>query len=191
MNFRIMGIISLICSPAIFIKLALAETVLSSSNHFIVGCNLFFDAAIISTAIGFILLRSTAKETILKLFCMVCLSLAIFTGICDLLLLLSSYTKVISYLENFRSSAGVLICCISLSYLVFTKAEGVKAFDNVVWIIWIVLNLVIFTLAENNPSLLIIQAISCVIIGLAGYKIYMSDDPSIINENILYELSSH
>ena len=191
MNFRIMGIISLICSPAIFIKLALAETVLSSSNHFTVCCNLLFDTAIISASIGFILLRSNSKDILLKVFCMICLSLALFTGICDLLLLSSTYTKVISYLENFRSSEGVLICCISLSYLFFTKVEAGKPFDNLVWVIWILLNLVIFSMGENNPALLIIQSVSGVVTGLAGYKIYMSEDPSIINENILYELSSH
>jgi hypothetical protein len=98
---------------------------------------------------------------------------------------------VISFLENFRSSEGILICCISLSYLISSKADAAKPFDNVVWLIWILLNLVIFAIGENNPSLLVIQAISGVITGLAAYKIYMSDDPNIINDNILYELSSH
>ena len=191
MNFRIMGLIGLICSPAIFIKLALAETVLSSSNHFTVCCNLLFDTAIICTSIGFILLRSNAKDTLLKVFCLICLSLAIFTSICDILLLSSSYTKVISFLENFRSSEGILICCISISYLIFGKAETGKPYDNIVWIIWILMNLVIFALAENHPALLLVQSISGLVTGLAGYKIYMSEDPSIINDNILYELSSH
>lgn len=191
MNFRIMGLIGLICSPAIFIKLALAETALLSSNHFAVCCNLLFDSAIISTSIGFILLRSNAKDSLFKLFCLICLTLVIFIAICDLLLLSSSYTKIISYLENFRSSEGILISCISLSYLLLTKGEIGKPYENLGWVFWILLNLVIFALPENHQALLVIQSISGVVSGLAGYKIYMSDDPSIINENILYELSSH
>jgi hypothetical protein len=185
-----MGLIGLVCSPAIFIKLALSETVLSS-NHLIICCDLLFDAAIISTSIGFILLRSATKENFLKLFCLICLSLSIFDSICDLLLLSSSYNKVISYIENFRTSSGILICCISLSYLIFAKNEARRTYDNGIMFVWILLSLVIFGLAENNPALLVMQTISGVVTGLAGYKIYMSEDPSIINENILYELSSH
>jgi hypothetical protein len=190
MNYRIMGLMGLICSPVIFIKLALADIVFPSMSHLIVCCNLLFDSAVLSTSLGFLLLSTAPKEYIFKLFCILCLSVSIFTGICDIMLLASTYEKVISHLENIRSSAGILICFITIVYLVFSRKEHMKSYENLLWFFWVLLSLIIFALTEANPALLLIQTIAGVVIGFAGYKIYMSDDPRIVNENMLYELSS-
>ncbi|HEU0064693.1 MAG TPA: hypothetical protein VFQ58_06665 [Flavisolibacter sp.] len=191
MNYRIAGLIGLLGSPLLFMKLALAEVLVTRSNNFVILANIGFDVSALAILTGLLILSSTISSILSRILFLSGIAVIGFNCMADFYAIGTVNHHLLIYLENIRCSEAFLISSMGSIFLITGKAWMWKKYDWQILLFWMIANFLIFSWQQFNVSyILVIQAISSIVISLSGYRIYTSEDPGIIKENMLYEVST-
>lgn len=105
--------------------------------------------------------------------------------------LIHPFTSVNLFLVIITPLNLSFILLLGFVYLYTGSASGWKKYSSYILPSWILMGLISFFLMNKTGFFqLYYSAIVAITCSILGYQIYTSKDPGIINDNILYELSS-
>jgi hypothetical protein len=190
MNYRLMGLIAMMGAPFIFLKMALGGFASNPVHPLITICDLIFYIALFSSIIGLFRLSISAIDIVPKIILFIGIFL-LSASCCSVIPQAANYTRLTNFLQACRSASTILIIIIASSIVLSGKTETWKKY---LWLIspaWLLSSFIAWYLFPANEIFLVCSlAYSGIISSLLGYHIYNSDDPEIVKENMLYEVST-
>ena len=191
MNYRILGLIALVGGPFIFLKMALGGFTNNTPQTLILICDLFFYISLFASIAGLFIISTKSIESTPKYFLMLEIGLLSIAACYSLFSDERSFHTTFRFIEACRTAGSLFIIIIGSFILFKGNSDAWKLYLKIIASVCTLLTLLVTFLFPSNELLVVgILAIAGVISSLLGYHIYNSEDPEIVKDNMLYEVSS-
>ncbi len=190
MNYRICGIAAMFCILFVVAKFAFLESRSINTGAFNLMIQLPAIASILFCFAGLWKLSIRSSDTLEKLV-MGAACLFMILSAAHLLLLYVQPTFVLLPGKSLYAYGSFLLIMTGACVLYTGSVDGWKRLLYIILPVWLAICLLYTIIFRNLPGFeFYMDVISSIVCTLTGCIIYTSKDPVIVNDNVLYELSS-